>query len=147
MSQAESFAKLYSRVGRNSRFAGAAFVILSIAFLVLSVYDQFIVFEVDSVLAFLVAVVLLFRDTGARVQPAVMGAMLLSSEKAIAELTSEAGGYTYLPLGASVEDVVVVPSRLAAQRPLAGNPHPPDGMMTPPGRALAILFFRESGLT
>jgi hypothetical protein len=147
MSQAESYARLYTRVGRTSRIAGVGFMAVSILFLVLSVYDQFIVYEVDSVVAFLVGVVLLFRDTRARVQAGVLDAMLLSSGQAIAELSSDADGYTYMSLGESVDDVVVVPT---GSEPLA---RPKRGLrqsqkrITPPGRALATLFLREAGLT
>jgi len=147
LSQAESFARLYSRVGRSSRIAGIGFMAVSILFLVLSVYGQFIVYEVDSVVAFLIGVVLLFRDPRARVQAGVLDAMLLSSGQAIAELASHAGGYTYLPLGESVEDVVVVPTRPGSSSVPSGDLRPPSKRITPPGRALATLFLRESGLT
>jgi hypothetical protein len=151
MSQADPFAKLYARVGRNSRIAGVGFVAITILFLFLSVYRQFIVYEVDSVVAFLIAVVLLFRDPRARVRAGVLDAMLLSSSQAIGELASHASGYEYLPLGESVEDVVVVPTH-------SGFFDLPSGILardrarqskeriTPPGRALATLFLRESGL-
>jgi hypothetical protein len=147
MSQAESFAKQYSRAGQNSRIAGLSFISLSILFLALSVYDQFIVFEVDSVVSFLIAVVLLFREPRARVQTGVLDAMLLSSSQAIAELASHASGYAYLPLGESVEDVVVVPTRSGSTSPPTRDLYPSQNRITPPGRALATLFLRESGLT
>lgn len=147
MSQAEPFARLNSRLGRNSRIVGVCFVALSILFLILSVYDQFIVFEVDSVVAFVIAVVLLFRDPRARVQAGVLDAMLLSSSQAIAELTSHVSGYEYLPLGESVEDVVVVPTHSGFFDSPSEALRRSKERMTPPGRALATLFLRESGLT
>jgi hypothetical protein len=122
-------------------------MMVSILFLILSVYDQFIVFEVDSVVAFLVAVVLLFRDPRARVQVGVLDATLLSSSQAIAELASHARGYTYVPLGESAEDVVVVPTHSDSFSPSTRDLRPSQERITPPGRALATLFLRESGLT
>ena len=56
------FSKLYGRVGRYSRYAGIGFIVLSVVFLVIAVSDQFIVFEIDSIVAFLAAIVLLFKD-------------------------------------------------------------------------------------
>ncbi len=147
MSQAESFAKLHSRVGRNSRIAGVGFVALSILFLILSVYDQFVVYEVDSVVAFIIAVVLLFRDPRARVQAGVLDAMQLSSSQAIAELASDADGYVYVPLGEDAEDVVVVATSSSSFSLSKEGLRPSQKRITPPGRALATLFLRESGLT
>ena len=147
MSQAEPFARLYARVGRNSRIAGVGFMAVSILFLILSVYDQFIVYEVDSVVAFVIAVVLLFRDPRARVQAGVFDAMLLSSSQTMAELASHASGYAYMPLGESVEDVVVVPTHQGSFGLTTGDLRRSKERITPPGRALATLFLRESGLT
>jgi hypothetical protein len=147
MSQADSFARLSSRVGRNSRIAGIVFLAASVSFLMLSVSDQFIVYEVDSLVAFLIGVVLLFRDPRARVQAGVLDAMMLSSGQAIAELASHDAGYTYLPLGERVEDVVIVPTSPGSSSPPSGGLPPPSKTITPPGRALATLFLRESGLT
>ncbi|MGP8056048.1 MAG: hypothetical protein ACLP9K_00360 [Nitrososphaerales archaeon] len=146
MSQAEPFAKLRSRVGRNSRIAGIGFVALSILFLVLSVYDQFVVYEVDSVVAFIIAVLLLFRDPRTRVPAGVLDAMQLSSSQALAELASDADGYVYVPLGEDVEDVVVVPTSSGFFSLPKGGLPPSQKRITPPGRALATLFLRESGL-
>jgi hypothetical protein len=124
-------------------------VALGVFFLLLSVYDQFIVYEVDSLVAFVIGVVLLFRDPRARVEAGVLDAMLLSSNQTVAELASHASGYEYLPIGESVEDVVVVPTH-------SGFFDLPTGILarerskeriTPPGRALATFFLRESGLT
>jgi hypothetical protein len=141
-------AKLYARVGRSSRIAGVGFAVLSIALLILSVYREFIVFEVDSIIAFLAAIVLLFTDPRARVQPRVLDAMLLSSNQVIDELSTHEGmGFTYEPAGNNVEDVVVVPAHFGA----AGLPNGSSGSgetltFTPPGRRLAELFRREAGL-
>jgi hypothetical protein len=141
------FAKLQSRVGRNSKYAGVGFVVLSIVFLFLSISSQFIVYEVDSVVAFLIAVVLLFRDPRSKVQAVVSDAMQLSSGQTIADLAATADGYAYLPLGGRVEDVVVVPVVSPSPSRLGRNPGSSDVEVTPPGRALAVVFLRESGLT
>jgi hypothetical protein len=147
LSSSESFAKLYSRVGRNSKIAGIGFVVLAVVFLFLSVSDQFIVYEVDSIVAFLIAAVLLFRDPRAKVKAVVLDAIQLSSSEAIADLASEAEGYTYLPSGGSAEDVVVVPTSSYLRSRSKGEPPPSEDRITPPGRTLAMLFLRESGLT
>jgi len=122
-------------------------VAVSVLFLILSVYDQFVVYEVDSVVAFIIAVVLLFRDPRTRVQAGVLDAMQLSSSRAIAELASDADGYVYVPLGEDVEDVVVVPTNSSPFSLLQGGLRPSQKRITPPGRALATLFLRESGMT
>jgi hypothetical protein len=120
---------------------------VSVLFLMLSVYDQFVIYEVDSVVAFIIAVVLLFRDPRARVQAGVLDAMQLSSSQAIAELASDADGYVYVPLGEDVEDVVVVPTSSSSSGLPEGGLSPSEKGITPPGRALATLFLRESGMT
>jgi hypothetical protein len=149
MSNDGGFFHMYTRIGRYSRFAGIGFVSLSVFFLILAVYDQFIVFEVDSIVAFMAAALLLFRDPRARVQARVLDAMSLSSDQTIQELSVPvAVGFTYLQKGNGVEDVVVVPAVSTyyglPSGPLASSP-PME--ITPPGRRLAELYKREAGLT
>src|ERR1017187_7179133 len=79
MSNDKGMSKLYKSVGRSSKFAGIGLGVLSIVFLLLAVYDGFFLFEVDSVIAFMAAIFLLFKDPRARVQSRVLDAMLLSS--------------------------------------------------------------------
>ena len=143
------FSKLFRSVGRYSRYAGLGFIALSILFLVLAVSNQFIVFEVDSIVAFLVAIFLLFRDPRARVQARVLDAILLSSDQTIEELAvSSKAGFAYVPAGNNVEDVVVVPAGLVkATMPNGAPTSEPSLVITPPGRELARLYNRETGLT
>jgi hypothetical protein len=143
------FPRLFRSVGRHSRYAGLGFVALSIAFLVLAVYDGFVVFEVDSVIALLAAIFLLFRDPRARIQAGVLDAILITSDKAIAELTgSPIARFTYVTTGKSVDDVVVIPADyVEAPVPNTGSPDTPPLIFTPPGRGLAKPYTRETGLT
>ena len=133
-----------------SRFAGLGFVALAIIFLVISVYDQFIVFEVDSVVAFLAAIVLLFRDPRARVQASVLDATQASADRIIQELTRDLGGVSYVPTGAEVKDVVLSQINYPTSRLpniTAGGLIHPLTTLTPPGRGLAELYSREAGLS
>jgi len=145
----DAFSKLFKSVGRYSRYAGLGFIILSIAFLILAVSDQYVVFEVDSIVAFLAAVFLLFRDPRARVQAGVLDAILISTDQAITELTASSHtGFTYLTTGNTVEDVFVIQAGLEeALTENEGHPNMPSPMFTPPGRGLAELYKREAGLT
>ena len=91
-------------MGRHGRYAGLGFIALTIIFLVLAVADQFIVFEIDSIVSFLAAILLLFKDPRARVQVRVLDAIMGSSDEAIIELsTFSDAGFTYLPTGEGVE--------------------------------------------
>jgi hypothetical protein len=150
LSNGKGMSKLYKSVGQSSKIAGIGLGVLSIVFLLLAVYDGFFLFEVDSVIAFMAAVFLLFKDPRARVQSRVLDAMLLSSDQAIQELSAPAGaGFTYVTKGDEIEDVVVVPGNAMAEA-TAGLPngaptaHPVE--LTPPGRRLAELYRREAGL-
>jgi len=147
---------LRKRLGLYSRFAGLGFVVLSVVFLILSVYDQFIVFEVDSVAAFVAAMVLLFRDPHSRVESSVLDAAQLSSDQAIQELSARLKkAFRYVPTGDGVAGVELVASssrRNASRDSLPNSDSPgvasPAGsaVLTPPGRGLAVLFAREEGL-
>jgi len=149
MANLDVFSKLYGSIGRSSRYAGLGFIVLSIVFLVLAVGDQFIVFEIDSIVAFLAAIFLLFRDPRARAQVRVLDAIMESTDETIGELsTFSDAGFTYVPTGAGVEGVVVVPERLEeAIVPDGGRPSAPFRAFTPPGRRLAMIYAREVGLT
>jgi len=145
--------RLRKRLGLYSRFAGIGFIALSIIFLVLSVYDQFIVFEVDSVVAFVAAIVLLLRDPRSKVEATVFDASQVSTNQAIGDLSTRLRtDFHYVPNGdgvAGVELVASGSSRVGAQG--GGQKGGPSGAsspgtVTPPGRGLAILFTREEGL-
>ncbi|MDA4136365.1 MAG: hypothetical protein OK449_05115 [Thaumarchaeota archaeon] len=144
----DTLSKLFNRVGRYSRYAGLGFIILSIAFLILAVSDQFVVFEVDSLVAFLAAIFLLFRDPRARVQVGVLDATLTSSDRTIAELAAPSlTGFTYVATGNRVEDVFVIGADFEqALITSEENRNMPSLMFTPPGRGLAELYKREAGL-
>lgn len=140
---------MQKRRGRYSRLAGLGFIGLSVVFLILSVADQFIVFELDSIIAFIAAIVLLFRDPQAKVPASVFDATLVSSDQTIRELSALGGaGFSYVPTGALVSDVVLVPSLADAPGLPKGEPQrPPSSTLTPPGLGLAVLYTRETGLT
>jgi len=110
--------------------------------LALSASTQYIVYEVDSVITFVAALILLLRDPRAKVQEKVLDAVLISSNKTMQELSGlEAEAYTYVPKGDSVSEVVILPR---------SNPNPVSmGQrveIVPPGRALAEVFTREAGV-
>jgi hypothetical protein len=144
VSESGAFTKLYRSVGRTSRVAGIGFAVLSVDLLVLSVRTGFVVFEIDSVIAFLAAVVLLFKDPRARAQARVLDAVLVSSDQLTQELSEYAGlEFTYVPTGKGVDEVVVLPARIQ-------DIDIPNGVksaaeLTPPGLGLAQLFVREVG--
>ena len=149
MPDVNTFSKLYGRVGRYSRYAGIGFIVLSVLFLVIAVSDQFIVFEIDSIVAFLAAVVLLFKDPRARVQARVFDAVMVSTDEAIGELSASDAGFTYVPAADGVEMVVIIPeSQKGAPLPNgAPSKAPSVEALTPPGRGLAKLYVREMGVT
>jgi hypothetical protein len=147
MAQANIFSKLYGSIGRNARYTGLGFIVLSIVFLVLAVSDQFIVFEIDSIVSFLAAILLLFRDPRARVQVRVLDAIMESTDESIVELsTFSDAGFTYIPTGNGVEGVVVVPKGLEEVSVPNGTPGAPSEAFTPPGRGLARVYVREMGV-
>jgi len=149
MPDSSVFSRLYGRVGRYSRYAGIGFIVLSVLFLVIAVSDQFIVFEIDSIISFLAAIVLLFKDPRARVQARVFDAVLGSTDEAIGELSASDVGFTYVPTGDGVEMVVIIPE--IAERSVLPNGAPSSvpsmDAITPPGRGLAKLYVREMGVT
>ena len=134
--------KLNRRVGRYSLWAGVGLSGLTVVFLFLSVSTQYIVYEVDSVVSFVAALILLLRDPRARVQEKVLDAVLISSNKTMQELSSlEAEGYTYVPKGGTVSEVVVVPGSKAKLVSMGQRIE-----IVPPGRTLAEVFTREAGV-
>jgi hypothetical protein len=142
---------LYRNLGRYSRVAGLGMIVLTVVFIVLSVITQFVVFEIDSVVSFVAAFLLLFRDPRARVEAGVLDALQLSTDQAIRELSSNLPtGYRYVPAGERVTEVVLVPtSSASASRPDVGPLEGPSSLprsLTPPGRGLAELYRREAGI-
>lgn len=142
------WASLYKRIGSKSKLAGLVFAILTTGLLILSTITQFIVFEIDSIIAFLATLVLLFSEPRKTVQARVIDAVLDSSERSIADLAArEADSFEYLPEKDGIAGVVMVP---VAQVPVSqGKLSLVSGgsRITPPGRALAVLFAREAGVS
>lgn len=85
----------------------------SVVLIALSYESSSPVFAVNSVVAFLAAIVLLLRGQSQAVQARVTSRMLSSSQRLIEELSTEGFGdtsYQYYPSGKSVSEVVVVPA-------------------------------------
>jgi hypothetical protein len=138
------FSALRGRLGRTSRVAAAGLMILSILLLVFSVVVSSLIVEIDSVVSFLAALVLLFREPSARISARAYDALLLSANRSLSELSLR-NDLVYVPLGKTVNDVVVM-SEHEKSTPTDGNPAAPILRITPPGRDLANVFMRESGL-
>lgn len=147
-SRDKTLSSLYRRIGQRSRISGLAFVALTMGLLILSAYHPNIIIEIDSIVSFLAAVILLVKDPRSRVQTRVLDAIVLSSDQAIAELSAQSGvSYTYLPTGNSVLDVFMVPTPAGNGATPASDPAEEVTVkLTPPGRGLAVLFKREAGL-
>lgn len=137
------WASLYRSVGSRSRSAGIGFVVLTILLVALSYYTQYIIFEVDSVVSFVVAIVLLFSEPRKRVQSRVLDAVLVSPEQTVLDLTAGRGPFGYFPRESGVYGTVLLPlsNGESIQGPVVGAPG-----ITPPGRALAELFVKEAGV-
>ena len=120
------------------------FLVISVGLLLLSYLSPNVVFQVDSVASFLVAMILLLRDPRSRVQTRVLDAFMMSTDRAIAQLSAQSGSsFAYLPEGKTVTDVAVVGTGGEATRHAEAPSNP--SRFVPPGRALAELFVRESG--
>ena len=131
---------LRGRLGSRSRVAGLAFAALTVVLLALALATSSVVFEVDSVVSFLAAGVLLLSDPRRRADVRVMDAIISSGSRAVADLTANSAGATYAPRGKRRGDVVLVLDGQGATSKQAGT------TMTAPGAALAELFFREYGV-
>ncbi len=140
-----TWSSLYRRVGTKSRIAGLGFALLTVVFLVLSYYTQFVVFEIDSIVTFLACIILLFSEPRRKVQARLIDAILSSSGKVTAELAAtRSEKFEYVPGTGGVSGVTLLPSN-APEASSKGN----DGGLpiTPPGKALAELFLREAGIS
>jgi hypothetical protein len=85
---------------------------LTVAFIALSYRTGNLLFQFDSIVSFLAALVLLFRDTSHRVQARVVNRILTSSHELIADLSDYGlggSGFLYVPEGRKVGDVMLVP--------------------------------------
>ena len=134
--------KLNRSIGRYSVWTGIGLSGLTVVFLLLSVSTQYIVYEVDSVVSFVAALILFLRDPRARIQGNVLDAVLISSNRTMRELSGlEAEAFTYVPKGEGVSEVVVVPGIKPNHVTLGQRIE-----IIPPGRTLAEVFTREAGV-
>ncbi len=143
---------LRKRLGRASRIGATILLIVSAALAVLSYRYPSIVIEVDSVISFAGAIVLLYRDTSHSVQLRVVDRILESSHdltRSLASLNlSDSKFFYYVQRGKSVQDVVVIPSEQAEgvpdlEKETAPSKDPALLELVPSGRSLAQLFLRE----
>lgn len=151
-------------IGRRSRFGGVFFIALSILFLAISYkYPNYIV-EVDSIVAFIAALVLLYKDRGQFVQLRVANRILNSSEDlidALAESVSSDLTFRYVPKGPRISDVSLIgcteqPKAAEKREETSGDAETilkkvkggrqiDERNFVPVGRGLAQLFVREMG--
>lgn len=85
---------------------------LAVLFIFLSYRTGNLLFEFDSIVSFLAALVLLFRDTSHTVQARVVNRILTSSHELVADLSAYGLGgssFLYVPEGRRVGDVMLVP--------------------------------------
>ncbi|MGI0090621.1 MAG: hypothetical protein ACREBS_02830, partial [Nitrososphaerales archaeon] len=149
------------RTGRKSRMGAILLLVLSVILLVVSYRYPNIVAEVDSVVAFAAAIVLIYKDTTHSIQLRVVDRILDSSRAQISQLASltrfpEQNYYVHELKGEKVTDVFVVPSSSSppslslqpeenkggVQQP-GGNHQTEATELIPPGRSLSEIFLRE----
>jgi hypothetical protein len=130
-----------------------------------------VVFQIDSVLALVAAIIVLLRGHGSSVQIRVVDRMLSSYEKLISGFSRGAlrtATFTYRPMGDDIVDVIVAveppeQNRTSAraqsngtisessQESITKSDTSPDPVipstLTPPGADLAELFLREMGVS
>lgn len=147
--------RLRRGLGRNSRIGAIILLMLSVSLVVLSYKYPNIVIEVNSVVAFAAAIVLLYKDTTHSVQLRVVDRILESSRDLMRNLASIGlpnATFTYVRKGDKITDVVIVPS-LQSDGRSEGVPEPEKAKtapvelnsieLVPAGRSLAQLFLRE----
>jgi hypothetical protein len=102
------------KLRRRTKSARGAIVLsaLTVLFILLSLRTGSLLFEFDSIVSFLAALVLLFRDTSHTVQARVVNRILTSSRELVADLSAYGLGgssFLYVPEGRKVGDVMLVP--------------------------------------
>ena len=102
------------KLRRRTKSARGAIVLsaLTVVFIVLSYRTGNLLFEFDSIVSFLAALILLFRDTSHTVQARVVNRILTSSRQLVADLSAYGlggSGFLYVPEGRKVGDVMLVP--------------------------------------
>lgn len=118
---------------------------LTVVFILLSYRTGSVLFQFDSIVSFIAAVVLLFRDTTHTVQARVVNRMLTSSRQLIADLSAYGLGgssFLYVPEGRRVADVMLVPVKgsvsvgpdpaTASRKEAAGDREDPKTSSPPP---------------
>lgn len=147
-SQQRAAQYLRRKIGSKSRIGAIFLLLLSAILLAVSYKFPNILAEVDSVVAFLAALILIYRDTTHSVQLRVVDRILDSSRAQISELSTFRipSGYIHELKGEKVTDVVLVfaSNHSNSAQPDSGQAKPE---LTPPGRSLAQLFLRELGKT
>ncbi|MGH9920237.1 MAG: hypothetical protein ACRD6W_15390, partial [Nitrososphaerales archaeon] len=122
------------RLRRRKRSGTGALLlsILTVLFIFLSYRTGNLLFEFDSIVSFLAALVLLFRDTTHSVQARVVNRILTSSHQLVADLSAYGLGgssFLYVPEGRRVGDVMLVPQR--AGEAITPDPLPEEGDTSP----------------
>jgi hypothetical protein len=102
------------KLRRRTKSARGAIVLsaLTVLFILFSLRTGSLLFEFDSIVSFLAALVLLFRDTSHTVQARVVNRILISSRQLVADLSAYGLGgssFLYVPEGRKVGDVMLVP--------------------------------------
>jgi hypothetical protein len=156
--QQSALAPLHKRFGRRSRGAAIVLIVASFAMLVISYFYPSIVLQLESIIAFIAAIVLLFREQRHSVQLRIVTRMLNSSHEFIESLARDnlnPVDYSYFPLGPGISDVAILPSSELGtqfgQLPDEEGARNGNSMeqksfshkLVPPGRGLAELFERE----
>ncbi len=102
------------QVRRRRKSAAGAIVLsaVTVVFIVLSYRTGSLLFQFDSIVSFIAALILLFRDTSHTVQARVVNRILTSSHQMAADLSAYGLGgssFLYVPEGRKVGDVMLVP--------------------------------------
>lgn len=143
---------------RRRRKSAAGAIILSavtVVFIVLSYRTGSLLFQFDSIVSFIAALILLFRDTSHTVQARVVNRILTSSHQMAADLSAYGLGgssFLYVPEGRKVGDVMLVPVK-EGEVPTPSEPAGKDeagipathGASTPPSSEGAFRLTSAGG--
>ena len=137
---------LRKKIRGRSRIGAVGLLILSVALLVLSYRFRTIVLEVNSVVAFVAGLILLFRDVRHTVQSRIVDRILISNAELVQSLSPSLHGVklSYVPRAPGSSNVVVVPSAEAEGFfRKDSTDYKASVELIPPGSSLAELFHRE----
>lgn len=135
------------KMKRNSLIGGVVMTALAIFFAFLSYFTKSFVFEADSVISFIAALLLFTTEQSDTVQKRVVGKVIGSFDTILSELTPASlgdGRVVFVPISSNVENVVTL---LEPLRSNDGNEIVTPLSFTPLGRGLAELALREIGQT